>query len=89
VIAESFARIFYRNAINLGLLVVECPSVSRAVVDGDLLRYDPSSGLVENLTRSWRGQGTVLPDFLVEILLAGGAVEACRRKYTGLTSNEP
>ncbi|MEW6047939.1 MAG: 3-isopropylmalate dehydratase small subunit, partial [Bacillota bacterium] len=82
IIAESFARIFFRNAINLGLVAVECPNVSTGVSDGDVVRYDPATGVVENLTTSWRGQGTVLPDFLVEILLAGGAVEACRRKCT-------
>ena len=80
VLAESFARIFFRNAINLGLLVVECPGIATAVATGDEVRYDPATGAVENLTRPWRGQGTVLPRFLMEILAQGGAVQAYRNK---------
>ena len=83
VIAESFARIFYRNAINLGLLVVECPGVSRAVSPGDEVKFDPTSGIVENLTRSWQRQGTVLPPFLMDILAQGGVVEAYRSRARG------
>jgi 3-isopropylmalate/(R)-2-methylmalate dehydratase small subunit len=79
VIAESFARIFFRNAINLGLFAVECSGISGGVKAGDQIRYHPSSGLVENLTRPWQGQGTVLPAFLMDILNQGGAIEAFRR----------
>jgi 3-isopropylmalate/(R)-2-methylmalate dehydratase small subunit len=79
IIAESFARIFFRNAINLGLFVVECPGISGEVKAGDQIRYHPSSGVVENLTHPWVGQGTVLPAFLMEILNQGGAIEAFRR----------
>jgi len=79
VIAESFSRIFYRNAINSGLLVVECPGVSGAVTAGDEVKYDPSSGLVENLTKPWIAQGTVLPEFLMQIVVQGGAIEAYRK----------
>lgn len=78
VIAESFARLFFRNAINLGLFVVECPGISKAVSSGDQVRYDPATGTIENLTRAWQGQGTVLPDFLMQILEYGGAAEAYR-----------
>lgn len=78
VIAESFSRIFFRNAINLGLLVVECRGISGAVTAGDEVRYDPSSGRVENLTKPWVGRGTVLPEFLMQILVHGGAIEAYR-----------
>ena len=85
IIAESFARIFYRNAINLGLLVVECPGILGAVTAGNEVKYDPSSGLVENLTRPWIGQGTVLPEFLMQILVQGGAIEAYRKS---IRSNE-
>ena len=83
VIAESFSRIFYRNAINMGLLVVECPGISKAVTSGDKLRYDPSSGLVENLTRPWVGQGTVVPEFLMQILAQGGIIEAYKNRIRG------
>ncbi len=80
VIAESFARIFFRNAINLGLLVVECPGISASASAGDQIKYDPDSGAVENLTHPWRSQGTVLPDFLRHILAHGGAIEAYRAR---------
>jgi len=76
--AESFARIFFRNAINLGLMVVECPGISAGVSSGDQVRYNPATGEVENLTKAWRGQGTILPDFLMRILEHGGASEAYR-----------
>ncbi len=80
IVAESFARIFFRNAINLGLLVIECPGISAAVNAGDQVKYDPESGAVENLTRPWHGQGTILPEFLRDILARGGAVEAYRAR---------
>ena len=83
IIAESFARIFFRNAINLGLLVIECPGIAAAVTSGDQVKYDRASGTVENLTRPWRGQGTVLPEFLREILASGGAVAAYRARVQG------
>jgi 3-isopropylmalate dehydratase small subunit len=79
-IAESFARIFFRNAINLGLLVVECPGVSASANANDQIQYDPQSGSVENLTKPWKGQGTVLPDFLQRILAHGGAIQAYRAR---------
>ena len=85
IIAESFSRIFYRNAINLGLLVVECPGISGVVTSGDEVKYDLLSGLVENLTKPWIGQGTVLPEFLMRILVQGGAIEAYRKS---IRSNE-
>lgn len=80
VIAESFARIFFRNAINLGLFVVECPGIAGAATSGDEIRYDPASGKVENLTRPWSGQGTILPEFLRGILAHGGAIAAYRAR---------
>jgi len=80
IVAESFARIFFRNAINLGLLVVECPGIAAAVSAGDQVKYDPVSGAVENITRPWRGQGTVLPDFLRDILASGGAIAGYRAR---------
>lgn len=80
VIAESFARIFYRNAINLGLLVVECPGISKDVSPGEQIRYNPGDGTIENLTRGWVKQGTVMPGFLMNILDQGGAVMAYRKR---------
>jgi 3-isopropylmalate/(R)-2-methylmalate dehydratase small subunit len=84
ILAESFARIFFRNAINLGLLVIECPGIAAAVSAGDQVKYDPASGMVENLTRPWSGQGTVLPEFLRDIVAFGGAIEAYRARHGSL-----
>ncbi|VVB89191.1 Isopropylmalate/citramalate isomerase small subunit [uncultured archaeon] len=75
IVAESFARIFFRNAINVGLPIIE------AKVDceeGDIIEIDLGKGLVKNKDRSYRG--TRLPDFLREILVDGGLVEHRKKK---------
>ncbi len=75
IVAESFARIFFRNAINVGLPIIE------AKVDceeGDIIEIDLGKGLVKNKDRSY--QGTRLPDFLREILVDGGLVEHRKKK---------
>lgn len=77
VIAQSFARIFFRNAINIGLPVVECDT--SAIVAGDELTVDVAAGIVENLTRSQRLQGLPMPAIMSAILGAGGLVEYIRR----------
>ncbi len=78
VIARSFARIFYRNAINIGLPLIEANVTAQ---EGDLLEVDLAKGVVRVGERTF--QGTRLPDFLLEILQNGGLV-ACRRKQKGL-----
>ena len=72
IVAESFARIFFRNAVNVGLPIVECPGVTDGALRGDRFRVDLDSGVVENLTRERRFQGTPLPPFMRDILDAGG-----------------
>ncbi len=75
IVAESFARIFFRNAINVGLPIIE------AKVDceeGDIIEINLEKGLVKNKDRSY--QGTRLPDFLREILVDGGLVEHRKKK---------
>jgi len=72
VLAESFARIFYRNAINIGLPALECPGIYNAVIKGDLLEVDITRGIVKNLSNSRELQFKPLPDFMVEVLNAGG-----------------
>jgi len=76
VVAESFARIFFRNAINLGLPVVECPGIADAVKNGERLRIILEEGKIENISTGKTMKGTVLPDFLIEIIRADGAVAA-------------
>jgi len=72
VVADSFARIFYRNAINLGLLVIVCKGISRMVREGDVLRVHIKSGKIENITRGEVLQGEGLSEDIIDILKAGG-----------------
>jgi len=72
VLAESFARIFYRNAINIGLPALECPGIHEAVEKGDLLEVDVTGGSVKNLTNGKSLKFKPLPAFMVEVLNAGG-----------------
>ncbi|MEM2108549.1 MAG: 3-isopropylmalate dehydratase small subunit [Candidatus Bathyarchaeia archaeon] len=80
VIAESFARIFFRNAINIGLPIGECKGIAAAVEDGDELVVDLEAGTVENLTKKRSLQVTKLPPFILEILSDGGLIENLRRR---------
>jgi 3-isopropylmalate/(R)-2-methylmalate dehydratase small subunit len=80
VIAESFARIFFRNAINIGLPVIECKGISSAVETGDELDVDFAVGKIENLSNGKKFQVEKLPAFIMEILADGGLIENLRRK---------
>jgi len=80
VLAESFARIFYRNAITIGLPVLECPEVSSKVEEGDKLVVDLTSGEVENKSQNLVLRATQLPEFIMEILDDGGLIEHLRRR---------
>ena len=74
VIAESFARIFYRNAINVGLPALECPGITDAVEEGDQLEVDITGGKVRNLSKNVELKFVPLPGFMVEVLGEGGLV---------------
>lgn len=80
VIAESFARIFYRNAINIGLPAVECTGVSSKIEDGDELTVDLEKGIVKNQSKNIALCAAELPPFILEILLNGGLIENLRRR---------
>lgn len=80
VLAESFARIFFRNAINIGLPIGECKGIASAVEDGDELSVDLEAGAVENLTKKRSLQVTKLPPFILEILADGGLIENLKRR---------
>jgi 3-isopropylmalate/(R)-2-methylmalate dehydratase small subunit len=80
VIAESFARIFFRNAINIGLPVIECKGISSAVKTGDALTVDFETGKIENTSNGKKFQVEKLPPFIMEILNDGGLIEHLRRK---------
>jgi len=79
VLAESFARIFYRNSVNIGLPIIECRGISKAVNDGDEVSVDFEKGKITNLTTEKTLTGTKMPPFIMEILSAGGLIENLRK----------
>ncbi len=80
VVAESFARIFYRNAINLGLLVLECPGISAAVEHQDTLEIDLEKGIITNMKTGKSLQAIRLPNFVMEIIEDGGLIPHLRKR---------
>jgi len=80
IIAESFSRIFFRNAINQGLLVVQCEGITKYVDEGDIIKYSSYSGLIVNETKSKKLKASSIPEFLHEILTDGGAIKHFRKK---------
>jgi 3-isopropylmalate/(R)-2-methylmalate dehydratase small subunit len=74
IVAEEFARIFYRNALNVCLPVIECPGVVSAIDLGDELEIDLSSGTIRNITKGSVIQGVPIPGFLLEMMRAGGLI---------------
>ncbi len=80
VLADSFARIFFRNAINIGLPVIECKGISNAVETGDELAVDFEAGKIENISKGKKFQVDKLPPFIIEILIDGGLIENLRRR---------
>ena len=79
VIAESYARIFYRNAINIGLPALECPGITEAVSNGDVLEVDVTGGAIMNTTKGVRLSFTPLPEFMVDVLNEGGLAPYLRK----------
>ena len=80
LIANSFARIFYRNAINIGLPALECPEILTEVKDGDQLSLDLESGEVKNLSTGRAATVEPIPRNVLDILNDGGVIEHLRRK---------
>ena len=76
VIAKTFARIFYRNSINIGLAILECPEASDRIRAGDEVAVDFDTGLIENLTRGERYQAEPFPPFIKEIINHNGLMNA-------------
>lgn len=75
VIAESFARIFYRNAINTGLAILECPEAVADCQAGDEIAADLSAGVIKNLTRGTEYKTQPFPPFIQDIINAGGLMK--------------
>lgn len=80
VIAKSFARIFYRNAINIGLAILECPEASEKIQSGDEVAIDFDTGLITNLTKGETYQANPFPAFIKEIIQAGGLMADIKKR---------
>lgn len=80
VVAESFARIFYRNSINLGFPLLECSGISKKVKTGDELEVDLNTGVIKNLTSGEKIQGNSLSGLESEITQAGGLLNYLKSK---------
>ena len=76
VIAKSFARIFYRNAINIGLPILECEAACNAITAGDEIEIDFDSGLIHNLSRKETYQAAPFPPFIQKIMKDNGLMNA-------------
>lgn len=74
VIAETFARIFYRNAINIGLPIVECPEAARGIEAGDEVEVNFDTGIITNLTRGTTFKGQAFPEFMQKIIASEGLI---------------
>lgn len=80
VIAKSFARLFYRNAINQGIVVIECPECVDMLNKGDEVELDIPTGSIRNLTTNQAMTFKPLPLFIMEIINSGGLVEHLKKK---------
>ena len=80
VIANSFARIFYRNAINIGLPILECPQAVAAINAGDRVKADLSAGIIYNLTTGGKFEAQPFPPFIREIIDDGGLLAHLAKK---------
>lgn len=80
VIAKSFARIFYRNSINIGLAILECPEASERIEDGDTVRIDFDSGIIYNETKSEQYQAQPFPDFIKDIINSNGLLNSIKNR---------
>ena len=83
VIAETFARIFYRNAINIGLPIIECPEAAKDIRDGDEVEVDFDSGIIEDRTTGERFTAAPFPPFIQKIIAVGGIENFVREKIAG------
>ena len=81
VVAESFARIFFRNAVAIGLAVVPCPGVSQSLEDGEMLELDLESARVKNLNRKIQLQGNPLPKEMLDVLNKGGITPLLKEMF--------
>ena len=76
VIAKSFARIFYRNAINIGLAIVECPEAAGEISEGDIVEADMDSGIIRDITTGKECRTEPFPEFIQKIIENGGLMQS-------------
>lgn len=80
VIAKSFARIFYRNSFNIGLPIFESPDASERIREGDIVEIDADKGIIKNITRSEEYMAKSIPQFMQELIAAGGLIEWTKKR---------
>ena len=80
VIAETFARIFYRNAINIGLPIIECPEAAKGIEAGDVVRVNFDTGMIYNETKGTEFKGQAFPEFMQKIIKAEGLINYINNK---------
>ena len=80
VIADTFARIFYRNAINIGLPIIECKEAAESIEEGDEVEVDFDTGVIVNKTKNQSFQGEAFPEFMQNIINAGGLIAYVNNK---------
>ena len=78
VIAKTFARIFYRNAINIGLAILECEAASNGIDDGDQVEIDFDTGVITNVTKNETYQAEPFPDFIKDMIQKGGLMASIK-----------
>ena len=83
VIAKSFARIFFRNAINIGLPLLECDEAVDKTEAGDTVEVELASGRINNLTKGMAFTARPYPDFMAELISAGGLIEHTKKRLAG------
>ena len=80
VIASSFARIFYRNAINIGLPILECEAAANAIEAGDIVSVDFDTGIITNETKNEQYQAAAFPPFIQSIIADGGLLKSLKKR---------
>ncbi len=78
VIASTFARIFYRNAINIGLAILECDAAAKGISDGDEVKVDFDTGVITNVTKGETYQAEPFPEFIKDIINKGGLLNSIK-----------
>ena len=80
VIAKTFARIFFRNAINIGLAILECPEASESIDAGDEVSIDFDSGIITNITKNETYKAEPFPEFVKKIISSDGLMNSIKNR---------